>query len=120
MRKLIAILLITAIACAEVDTTPKAEKSEFKELLDILDFDVDSVELFFTEIFDGIGNFLGSIWDTIKGGIQWMKNSGLWDSVKQFLKLVENMQLLISAQNIFLQMCAKQLLMVFLKHFKKY
>ena len=85
MRKLIAILLIVAIACAEVDTTPKAEKSEFKELLDILDFDVDSVELFFTEIFDGIGNFLGSIWDTIKGGIQWMKNSGLWDSVKSIL-----------------------------------
>ncbi len=54
MRKLISILLIVAIACAEVDTTPKAEKSEFKELLDILDFDVDSVELFFPEIFDGI------------------------------------------------------------------
>ena len=107
MRKLIAILLIVAIACAEVDTTPKVEKSEFKELLDILDFDVDSVELFLREIIDGIGNLIGGLWDKIKEGIQWMKNSGLWDSVKQFLKLVENMQLLISAQNIFLQMCAK-------------
>ena len=35
MRKLIAILLITAIACDEVDTTPKAEESKYEELLEI-------------------------------------------------------------------------------------
>ena len=35
MRKLIAILLITAIACDEVDTTPKAEESKYEELLEM-------------------------------------------------------------------------------------
>ncbi len=45
MRKLIVIFLIAAIACAEVDTTPKTEESKFKELFDLLDLDLDSVEL---------------------------------------------------------------------------
>ena len=35
MRKLIVILLIAVIACAEVDTTPKEEISDFNELLDL-------------------------------------------------------------------------------------
>ena len=33
MRKLIAILLITTIACTELDTTPKVEEPEFKNSL---------------------------------------------------------------------------------------
>ncbi len=45
MRKLIVILLIAVIACAEVDTTPKEEISDFNELLDLLGLDVNSVEL---------------------------------------------------------------------------
>ena len=52
MRKLIVIFLIAAIACAEVDTTPKTEESKFKELFDLLDLDLDSVELF------GFGNLI--------------------------------------------------------------
>ena len=52
MRKLIAILLIAVIACVEVDTTPKNEESDFNELLDLLDLDVNSVELnWFKNIF---------------------------------------------------------------------
>ena len=45
MRKLIVVLLIAFIACVEVDTTPKEEVSDFKEFLDLLDLDTDSVEL---------------------------------------------------------------------------
>ena len=86
MRKLIVIFLIAAIACAEVDTTPKTEESKFKELLDILDFDVDSVELFFPEIFDGIGNLFEDIWDEIQSGIKWLKEEGIWDSIVSVAK----------------------------------
>ncbi len=87
MRKLIAILLIVAIACAEVDTTPKVGESEFKELLDLLDFDVDSVELsWLNRFFDGIGDFFGDIWDAVKSGIWWLKDEGIWDSVVSIAK----------------------------------
>ena len=82
MRKLIAILLIAVIACVEVDTTPKAEEPDFKELLDLLDVDVNSVELgWFSNIFKKIGGFFKGIWNKVKEGINWLKKKGIWDTL---------------------------------------
>ena len=87
MRKLIAILLIAFIACVEVDTTPKEEVSEFKELLDLLDLDLDSVELsWLGNIFSGIGKFFGNIWNGIKTGINWLKEKGIWNTIVSLAK----------------------------------
>ncbi len=87
MRKLIVIFLIAAIACAEVDTTPKTEESKFKEFIDLLDLDLDSVELFgFGNFFDGIGDFFGDFWDTVKSGIKWLKEEGIWDTIVSVAK----------------------------------
>ena len=87
MRKLISILLIVAIACAEVDTTPKTEESKFKELIDLLDLDLDSVELnWIGNFFDGIGDFFGDFWETVKSGIEWLKEEGIWDSIVSVAK----------------------------------
>ena len=69
MRKLIAIILITFIACVEVDTTPKEEVSEFKELLDLLDLDADSVELFLDWI-KNIGKKIVNIFNKVKGKVK--------------------------------------------------
>ena len=80
MRKLIAILLIAVIACVEVDTTPKNEESDFNELLDLLDLDVNSVELnCFANIFKKIGNVFQGTWDKVKQGIEWLKKKGIWN-----------------------------------------
>ncbi len=87
MRKLIAILLIAAIACTELDTTPKVEEPEFKELLDLLDVDLDSIELsWLGNIFKGIGNFFKGVWNGIKSGIQWLKDKGIWNTVVSLAK----------------------------------
>ena len=69
MRKLIIILLIAIIACVEVDTTPKEEVSEFKELLDLLDLDADSVELFLDWI-KNIGKKIVNIFNKVKGKVK--------------------------------------------------
>ncbi len=87
MRKLISILLIVAIACAEVDTTPKTEESKFKEFIDLLDLDLDSVELFgFGNFFDGFGGIFEDIWDEIQSGIEWLKEEGIWDTIVSVAK----------------------------------
>ena len=94
MRKLITILLITAIACAEVDTTPKANKSKFKELFDLLDLDLDSVELnwngdFFVdrdirkEIREMMMNELKK---NIHKYIDKLKNNGFWNQLVSIAK----------------------------------
>ena len=87
MRKLVAILLIAVIACVEVDTTPKEEVSDFNELLDLLDLDVNSVELgWISNIFKKVGNFFKGIWDKIKGTVQWLKDKGIWDQLVSLAK----------------------------------
>ena len=58
MRKLIIILLIAVIACAEVDNTPKEKVSDFNELLDLLDLDANSVELFKFKFLIGLRSLL--------------------------------------------------------------
>ena len=87
MRKLIAILLIAVIACVEVDTTPKNEESDFNELLDLLDLDVNSVELnCFANIFKKIGNVFQGTWDKVKQGIEWLKKKGIWNTLMTIAK----------------------------------
>ena len=87
MRKLIIILLITVIACAEVDNTPKEEVSDFNELLDLLDLDANSVELgWLKKIFKKVGNFFKGIWNGIKGTVQWLKDKGIWDQLVSLAK----------------------------------
>ena len=87
MRKLIVILLIAVIACTEVDTTPKEEVSDFNELLDLLDLDVNSVELsWLTDIGKKIGRFFGNMWNSIKSKIQWLKDNGIWDKLVSLAK----------------------------------
>ena len=87
MRKLIIILLITVIACAEVDNTPKEKVSDFNELLDLLDLDANSVELgWLSDIFKKVGNFFKGIWDKIKGTVQWLKDKGIWDTLVSLAK----------------------------------
>ena len=67
MRKLILILLIAIIACVEVDTTPKEEVSEFKELLDLLDLDADLIELFGWDWIKNIGKKIVNVFNKVKG-----------------------------------------------------
>ena len=87
MRKLIAILLISVIACVEVDTTPKNEESDFNELLDLLDLDVNSVELnWFKNIFKKVGDFFKGIWGKVKQGINWLKEKGIWSMLMTVAK----------------------------------
>ncbi len=94
MRKLIAILLITAIACAEVDTTPKAEESKFKELLDLLDLDLDSVELNWSGDFLVDKNIREKIREIMKSEfkkniheyIHKLKNTGIWNQLVSIAK----------------------------------
>ena len=87
MRKLIAILLIAVIACVEVDTTPKNEESDFNELLDLLDLDVNSVELnWFKNIFKKVGNFFKGLWGKVKQGINWLKEKGIWSMLMTVAK----------------------------------
>ena len=89
MRKLIIILLITVIACAEVDNTPKEKVSDFNELLDLLDLDANSVELlfdWFTDFFNSIKGFFGNLWDTVKKPIELLKSSEGWDELYSMVK----------------------------------
>ena len=78
MRKLIVILLIAVIACAEVDTTPKEEVSDFNELLDLLDLDANSVELFL--------DFLKKFWNKVKDCVEFLKKIGVWDQLVSLAK----------------------------------
>ena len=90
MRKLIIILLIAVIACAEVDNTPKEKVSDFNELLELLDLDANSVELqvtyWFNNFSDKVKRFFGKLWDRVKDGVQWLKEKGIWDKLVSFAK----------------------------------
>ena len=93
MRKLIIILLITVIACAEVDNTPKEKVSDFNELLDLLDLDANSVELFKFKLFDwfkkfikDVKGFFGNLWDKVQKPIEMLKASGVWDQLYSLAK----------------------------------
>ena len=93
MRKLVAILLIAVIACAEVDTTPKEEVSDFNELLDLLDLDANSVELFKFKFFDwfkkfinDVKGFFGNLWNNVQKPIEMLKASGVWDQLYSLAK----------------------------------
>ena len=93
MRKLIIILLITVIACAEVDNTPKEKVSDFNELLDLLDLDANSVELFKFKFFDwfkkfinGVKGFFGNLWNNVQKPIEMLKASGVWDQLYSLAK----------------------------------
>ena len=87
MRKLIVILLIAVIACAEVDTTQKEEVSDFNELLDLLDLDVNSVELsWIDDIGNKIAGYFGYMWESVKSTIQRLKDIGVWDQLVAYAK----------------------------------
>ncbi len=93
MRKLIIILLIAVIACAEVDNTPKEKVSDFNELLDLLDLDANSVELFKFKFFDwfkkfinGVKGFFGNLWNNVQKPIEMLKASGVWDQLYSLAK----------------------------------
>ena len=93
MRKLIIILLITVIACAEVDNTPKEKVSDFNELLDLLDLNANSVELFKFKFFDwfkkfinGVKGFFGNLWNNVQKPIEMLKASGVWDQLYSLAK----------------------------------
>ncbi len=93
MRKLIIILLITVIAYAEVDNTPKEKVSDFNELLDLLDLDANSVELFKFKFFDwfkkfinGVKGFFGNLWNNVQKPIEMLKASGVWDQLYSLAK----------------------------------
>ena len=93
MRKLIIILLITVIACAEVDNTPKEKVSDFNELLDLLDLDANSVELFKFKFFDwfkkfinDVKGFFGNLWNNVQKPIEMLKASGVWDQLYSLAK----------------------------------
>ena len=65
----------------------KNEESDFNELLDLLDLDVNSVELnWFTNIFKKVGNFFKGLWGKIKKGIEWLKKKGIWSTLMTIAK----------------------------------
>ena len=86
MRKLVAILLIAVIACVEVDTTPKEEVSDFNELLDLLDLDVNSVELSLGDFLNGVKGFFGNLWNKVKDCVEFLKKNGVWDQLVSLVK----------------------------------
>ena len=96
MRKLITILLIAFIASVEVETIAKKEESEvsdFNELLDLLDLDANSVELFKFKFFDwfkkfinGVKGFFGNLWNNVQKPIEMLKASGVWDQLYSLAK----------------------------------
>ena len=89
MRKLIIILLIAVIACVEVDNTPKEEVSDFNELLDLLDLDANSVELFLDflkKFWNKVKGVFGKIWKVVKGPVEWLKDKGIWDQLISLAK----------------------------------
>ena len=61
MRKLLVILLLAAIACADVTEI----NEEPNNLLNFIGVKIDDVEF--------------NIWDQVYGGIQWLKDNGYWD-----------------------------------------
>ena len=89
MRKLILILLIAIIACVEVDTTPKDEVSDFKELLDLLDLDADSVELgwdWIKNIGKKIKNAFNKVTGKIKEAADYLDRIGVLDTLISLAK----------------------------------
>ena len=89
MRKLIAILLIAFIACVEVDTTPKEEVSDFKELLDLLDLDADSVELifeWFKNIFNKVKDFFKDAVEKVRESVDYLDKIGVMDKLISLAK----------------------------------
>ena len=86
MRKLIIILLITAIACVEEDNTPKEEVSDFNELLDFLDLDVNSVELHYDWKTNKYEDLPWNYFYKIKLYIRWLKKKGIWDKLVSLAK----------------------------------
>ena len=89
MRKLIAIILITFIACVEVDTTPKEEVSDFKELLDLPDLDADSVELifeWFKNIFNKVKDFFKDAVGKVRETIDYLDKIGVMDQLISLAK----------------------------------
>ena len=87
MRKLIVILLIAVITCAEVDTTPKEEVSDFNGLFDLLDLDVNSVELsWIDDIGNKISGYFWGMWESVKSTIQRLKDTGVWDQLVSYAR----------------------------------
>ena len=70
MRKLLAILLIAAIACTEVETVP----------------DFDNVEL--KNWIDGLKKGWNALTTGVKNVVNWLKQKGLWDSIVKAARTV--------------------------------
>ena len=75
MRKLLAILLIATIACNGL-----AETFE-DNIFDYLDLDKEAIEL-------GFFDFLGKLWNKVKGVVDWLKQKGWWDTIVKVAKTV--------------------------------
>jgi hypothetical protein len=81
MRKFLVFLLIAVIACAEV-----AEKDAFEDF----EIDLDSVELksWLGNIWNKIKSFGQKVWNGIKGGVDFLKRTGIWNVLKTAGKAV--------------------------------
>ena len=85
MRKLLIILLLAAIACSEVKET----NEEINNLLNFMGVEIDDVEFSWIQtIYEKVSDYFKKIWGKIKGGIQWLKDNGYWDTLVSLAKTV--------------------------------